>query len=96
MQLAPQTVDKLQNAAGFGLHDRLHHQLAKAKSNESLGQIGLGVKKEPTPAEKTAAKLRNRVGERAYVTDRNGSWGQMGALIADVKDDVLTCSFQQA
>jgi hypothetical protein len=30
MQLAPQTVDKLQNAAGFGFHDRLHHQLATA------------------------------------------------------------------
>ena len=48
------------------------------------------MKKEPTPAEKTAAKLRKRIGERAYVTDRNGSWGQMGAIIADVKDDVLT------
>ena len=30
MQLAPQTVDKLQNAAGFGFHNRLHHQLATA------------------------------------------------------------------
>jgi hypothetical protein len=30
MQLAPQTVDKLQNTAGFGFHDRLHHQLATA------------------------------------------------------------------
>src|ERR1700730_9326534 len=30
MQLAPQTVDKLQNAAGFGFHDRLHYQLATA------------------------------------------------------------------
>src|SRR5262249_42029004 len=28
MQLAPQTVDKLQNAAGLGLHNRLHDQLA--------------------------------------------------------------------
>src|SRR5437773_8355530 len=27
MQLAPQTVDKLQNAAGFGFDDGLHHQL---------------------------------------------------------------------
>jgi len=26
MQLAPQTVDKLQNAAGFGFDDGLHHQ----------------------------------------------------------------------
>jgi hypothetical protein len=30
MQLAPQTVDKLQNAARFGFHDRFHHQLATA------------------------------------------------------------------
>src|SRR6516225_9377417 len=30
MQLAPQTVDELQNAAGFGFHNRLHHQLATA------------------------------------------------------------------
>src|SRR5207249_7283141 len=28
MQLAPQTVDKLQNAAGFGFDNRLHYQLA--------------------------------------------------------------------
>jgi hypothetical protein len=27
MQLAPQTVDKLQNAAGLGFHNGLHHQL---------------------------------------------------------------------
>jgi hypothetical protein len=27
MQLAPQTVDKLQNTAGFGFDDGLHHQL---------------------------------------------------------------------
>src|ERR1700690_2271686 len=30
MQLALQTVDKLQNAAGFGFHNRLHDQLATA------------------------------------------------------------------
>src|ERR1700730_1161591 len=30
MQLAPQTVDKLQNAAGFGFDNRLHDQLATA------------------------------------------------------------------
>src|SRR4029077_17729655 len=30
MQLTPQTVNKLQNAAGFGFHNRLHHQLATA------------------------------------------------------------------
>jgi hypothetical protein len=30
MQLAPQTVDKLQNATGFGFDDRLHHQLPTA------------------------------------------------------------------
>src|SRR6202007_298489 len=30
LQLAPQTVDKLQNAAGFGFDNRLHYQLATA------------------------------------------------------------------
>src|ERR1700758_5803567 len=30
MQLALQSVHKLQNAAGFGFHDGLHHQLASA------------------------------------------------------------------
>jgi hypothetical protein len=30
MQLAPQTVDKLQNAASFGFHNGLHYQLATA------------------------------------------------------------------
>src|SRR5260370_31198067 len=30
MQLAPQSVDKLQNAAGFRFDDGLHHQLATA------------------------------------------------------------------
>src|SRR5215470_9153521 len=30
MQLAPQTVEKLQDAAGFGFHYRLHDQLATA------------------------------------------------------------------
>jgi len=30
MQFAPQTMDKLQNAAGLGFHDRFHHQLATA------------------------------------------------------------------
>jgi len=30
MQLAPQTVDKLQDAAGFGFDNRLHDQLATA------------------------------------------------------------------
>src|SRR5215467_12447137 len=30
MQLALQSVDKLQNAAGFGFDDRLHHHLATA------------------------------------------------------------------
>jgi hypothetical protein len=33
MQFAPQTVDELQNAAGFRFHDRLHHQLATAIQN---------------------------------------------------------------
>ena len=36
MQLAPQTVDKLQNAAGFRFHDRLHHQLAIAIPDTQL------------------------------------------------------------
>ena len=39
MQLAPQTVDKLQNAAGFGFHDRLHHQLAAAVQHGDHGRF---------------------------------------------------------
>src|SRR5712691_3539518 len=33
MQLAPQTVDELQNAAGFGFDDRLHYQLPATTQN---------------------------------------------------------------
>src|SRR5208337_1641167 len=39
MQLAPQTVDELQNAAGFGFHDRLHHQLATAIQHGAHGRF---------------------------------------------------------
>lgn len=63
----------------------------QAKRNESLGQIAIGVKKDLTPAEKTAAKLRNHIGDRAYVTNHDGSsWGGMGAIIAEVNDDIVT------
>lgn len=63
----------------------------QAKRNESLGQIAIGVRKDLTPAEKTAAKLRNRIGDRAYVTNHDGSsWGGMGAIIAEVNDDIVT------
>src|SRR5581483_7284857 len=63
----------------------------QAKRNESLGQIAIGVKKDLTPAEKTAAKLRNHVGDRAYVTNHDGSsWGSMGAIIVEVNDDIVT------
>src|SRR5205823_3211120 len=54
----------------------------QAKRNVSLDQIAVGVKKDLTPAEKTAAKLRNHIGDRAYVTNHDGtSWGSMGAII---------------
>jgi hypothetical protein len=60
----------------------------QAKRNESLGQIAIGVKKDPTPAEKNAAKLRKYIGERASVTNRDGTqWDAMGAIIAEVNDD---------
>jgi hypothetical protein len=63
----------------------------QAKRNESLGQIAIGVKKDLTPAEKTAAKLRKHIGERAYVTNHDGSsWGSMGAIIVEVNDDIVT------
>src|ERR1700720_5036796 len=39
MQLAPQTVDELQNAAGLGFHDRLHHQLATAVQHGDHGRF---------------------------------------------------------
>src|SRR6476660_6956848 len=39
LQLAPQTVDELQNAAGFGFHDRLHHQLAAAVLHGDYGRF---------------------------------------------------------
>jgi hypothetical protein len=63
----------------------------QAKRNESLGQIAIGVKKDLTQAEKTAAKLRNHIGDRAYVTNHDGSsWGSMGAIIAEVNDEIVT------
>jgi len=63
----------------------------QAKRNVSLDQIAVGVKKDLTPAEKTAAKLRNHIGDRAYVTNHDGSsWGSMGAIIVEVNDDIVT------
>ena len=57
----------------------------------SLDQIAVGVKKDLTPAEKTATKLRNHIGDRAYVTNHDGSgWGSMGAIIVEVNDDIVT------
>jgi hypothetical protein len=62
----------------------------QAKRNESLDQIAVGVKREPTSAEKTAAKLCKYIGQPAYVTNHDGSsWGSMGAVIAEVNDDIL-------
>jgi hypothetical protein len=63
----------------------------QAKRNVSLDQIAVGVKKDLKPAEKTAAKLRNHIGDRAYVTNHDGSsWGSMGAIIVEVNDDIVT------
>lgn len=63
----------------------------QTKRNVSLDQIAVGVKKDPTPAEKTAAKLRNHIGDRAYVTNHDGgSWGGMGAIIVEVTDEIVT------
>lgn len=63
----------------------------QAKRNVSLDQIAVGVKKDLTPAEKTTAKLRNHIGDRAYVTNHDGSsWGSMGAIIVEVNDDIVT------
>jgi hypothetical protein len=60
----------------------------QAKRNESLGQIAIGVKREPTIAEKNAAKLRKYIGERAAVINKDGSqWDSMGAVIGEVNDD---------
>jgi hypothetical protein len=82
------TITELQSERN-GLQAELNE--LQAQRNESLGQIADSVKKEPTPAEKTAAKLRNRIGERAYVTNSDGgSWGSMGAIIAEVNEDILT------
>ncbi len=63
----------------------------QAKRNVSLDQIAVGVKKDLTPAEKTAAKVRKYIGQTAYVTDHDGSsWGSMGAIIVEVNDDIVT------
>jgi hypothetical protein len=63
----------------------------QAKRNVSLDQIVVGMRRDPTPAEKTAAKIRNHIGDRAYVTNHDGtSWGSMGAIIAEVNDDIVT------
>src|ERR1700757_3713955 len=39
MQLTPQTVDELQNAAGFGFDNGLHHQLATAVEHGDHGRF---------------------------------------------------------
>jgi len=74
-----------------GERNRLQTELneLQAKRNVSLDQIAVGVKKDLTPAEKTAAKVRKYIGQPAYVTKHDGSsWGSMGAIIAEVNDDI--------
>src|SRR5579864_5629271 len=68
MQLTPQTVDELQNAAGFGLHDRLHHQLATAVQHGDHGRFLVHVPADILDvATHAVASLR----ERSFA--RNGS-----------------------
>jgi hypothetical protein len=63
----------------------------QAERNQSLVKIADNTKKPVTLAEKNAAKLLNHLGETAYVTNSDGSsWGSMGAVIAEVNDDILT------
>jgi len=62
----------------------------QAERNESLGQIAANTTKVLSEAEKNAAKLLKHIGETAYVTDSNGgSWGGMGAIIGEVKDEIV-------
>lgn len=63
----------------------------QAERNQSLVSIATNTVKVMTPAEKIAAKLRKYIGERASVTNNDGSsWGGMGAIIAEVNDDIVT------
>src|ERR1700751_690664 len=68
MQLTPQTVDELQNAAGFGLYDRLHHYLATPVQACDHGRFLVHVDADILDvATHAVASLR----ERAFA--RNGS-----------------------
>jgi hypothetical protein len=76
-----------------GERNQLQTDLNKlqAERNESLGKIAIGVTKPLSEADKIAAKLRKYIGRRAYVTNHDGSsWGSMGAIIAEVNDDIVT------
>jgi hypothetical protein len=69
----------------------------QAERNQSLVSIATNTAKVMTPAEKIAAKLRKHIGQRAYVTNNDGSnWGGMGAIIAEVNDDNILQLFVPA
>ena len=65
-QLAPQTVDKLQNAAGFGFHDRLHDQLAIAVQHGDHGRFLVYVHADILDV---ATHLVASLGERSFASN---------------------------
>jgi hypothetical protein len=82
-----------------GERNKLQVELNKlqAERNQSLLSIATNTAKVMTPAEKIAAKLRKYIGQRASVTNNDGSsWGGMGAIIAEVNDDNILQLFVPA
>jgi hypothetical protein len=63
----------------------------QAERNASLGRIAANVARAPTEAEINATILRKYIGKYAKVTEGAGSWGSMGAVIAEVnQNNILT------
>jgi hypothetical protein len=58
--LAPQTVDKLQNAAGFGFDHRLHDQLATATEDSDHHRFLVHVHADILDIAHAVASLRER------------------------------------
>jgi hypothetical protein len=77
-----------------GDRNNLQTELNKlqAERNQTLGKIAHNTAKPLSQSDRNAAKLRKYKGERAYVTNSDGSnWGSMGSVIAEVdEDNILT------
>ncbi len=68
----------------------------EVEKNNALAQIATNVKRPATEAELNAAKLRKYIGQTAAVSEPHGSWGGMGAQIAEVSEDNIVALFVPA